>query len=43
MIGSFAIVVFRDGSMMYDTMSAEEIEKSQGYLFKEERQPGLDK
>ena len=27
MIGSFAIVVFRDGSMMYDTMSAEEIEK----------------
>ena len=27
-IGSFAIVVFRDGSMLYDTMSAEEIEKT---------------
>ncbi|RGH05342.1 hypothetical protein DWW59_08405 [Firmicutes bacterium AF16-15] len=27
MIGSFAIVVFKDGSMMYDTMSSEEIEK----------------
>ena len=26
MIGAFAIVVFKDGSMMYDTMSAEEIE-----------------
>ena len=26
MIGAFAIVVFKDGSMMYDTMSVEEIE-----------------
>ena len=26
MIGAFAIVVFEDGSMMYDTMSSEEIE-----------------
>lgn len=26
MIGAFAIVVFKDGSMMYDTMSADEIE-----------------
>lgn len=26
MIGAFAIVVFEDGSMMYDTMSSEDIE-----------------
>lgn len=27
-LGAFAIVLFKDGSMMYDTMSADEIEKT---------------
>lgn len=27
-IGAFAVVLFKDGSMMYDTMSVEEIEKT---------------
>ena len=35
MIGAFAIVVFEDGSMMYDTMSSEDIENVRNTYSKE--------
>lgn len=39
MIGAFAIVVFKDGSMMYDTMSTEDIENIRNIYSKAKNSP----